>query len=132
MNSYNSMNNQQQQPQNDALFQQYDRNLYKIAGDETETDQIFDALAGTGNSNASMNQGSAVASDPSMSGSGYGNSTVQNTSGSAQAGKTKFDNTETGYILGVDNGIPKFYIGSPTKYINWDGVTLTIKGATII
>jgi hypothetical protein len=48
------------------------------------------------------------------------------------AGKTDFDNTETGFILGVDDSdsdLPKFYIGTATQYFNFDGVNVTIKGA---
>ena len=45
-----------------------------------------------------------------------------------QSGKTVFDNTETGYILGLDKGVAKFYIGDSTSYLNWDGSTLTIVG----
>jgi len=47
------------------------------------------------------------------------------------AGKTAFDNTETGFILGMDDSDsnkPKFYIGSATKYLNWDGTNLTVRG----
>ena len=48
-----------------------------------------------------------------------------------KAGKTDFTNTETGFILGLDDSDsdkPKFYIGSDTKYLNWDGSDLTIRG----
>ncbi len=47
------------------------------------------------------------------------------------AGKTDFTNAQTGFILGLDDSDgdkPKFYIGSPTKYLNWDGTALTIRG----
>jgi hypothetical protein len=42
------------------------------------------------------------------------------------SGKTLYDNTQTGFILGVDVATPKFYIGSTTKYMNWDGTSLTV------
>ena len=45
-----------------------------------------------------------------------------------QGGKKKFDNTETGFIMGVDGGTPKFYIGNTTNYINWTGTALNIVG----
>ena len=48
-----------------------------------------------------------------------------------RAGKTDFTNTETGFILGIDDSDsdkPKFYIGNTTKYLNWDGAALTIRG----
>lgn len=45
-------------------------------------------------------------------------------------GKTKFDNTENGYILGVDtDNLGKFYIGNTTSYLNWTGTALNIAGA---
>ena len=47
------------------------------------------------------------------------------------SGKTKFDNTETGFILGIDKGssdTPKFYIGNTTDYLNWTGTALNISG----
>jgi hypothetical protein len=47
-----------------------------------------------------------------------------------QAGKTTFDNSVPGYILGVDSadGMAKFYIGDSTHYLDWDGTNLTITG----
>lgn len=38
---------------------------------------------------------------------------------------------KTGWIIGIDdsdNNTPKFYFGSTTNYISWDGTTLTIQG----
>jgi len=49
-----------------------------------------------------------------------------------QAGKTDFTNTETGFILGMDDSdsnYPKFYIGNTTAYLNWTGTALNIAGA---
>jgi len=49
-----------------------------------------------------------------------------------RAGKTDFTNTQTGFILGLDDSDgdkPKFYIGDATNYLNWTGAGLTIKGA---
>ena len=50
------------------------------------------------------------------------------------ATKTDFTNVDTGFILGVDDSdanTAKFYIGSSTKYLNWDGTDLTIAGNII-
>lgn len=47
------------------------------------------------------------------------------------AGKTAFNNTETGFILGIDDSDAnkaKFYIGNTTRYLNWDGTSLSIAG----
>ncbi len=62
-------------------------------------------------------------------GSGVDSSTTEQGVGQYSSGKTKFDNTEIGYIIGVDKGTAKFYIGNTTSYLNWDGTTLTIKGS---
>lgn len=48
--------------------------------------------------------------------------------GGIKQGKTAFDNTETGFILGIDGNLAKFYIGNTTNYLNWTGATLTIQG----
>lgn len=48
------------------------------------------------------------------------------------AGKTDFDNTQTGFILGIDDSDsdkPKFYIGNTTRYLNWTGTSLNIAGS---
>lgn len=47
------------------------------------------------------------------------------------AGKTDFTNTDTGFIIGLDDSDSdkvKFYMGSSTKYFNWDGASITIVG----
>jgi hypothetical protein len=52
-----------------------------------------------------------------------------------RAGKTDFTNTESGFILGLDDSDsdkPKFYIGDATTYLNWDGAGLTIKGVITV
>lgn len=59
-----------------------------------------------------------------LAANGSGDSTIR-------AGKTDFDNTVAGFILGIDDSDsdkPKFYIGDTTKYLNWDGSALTIRG----
>jgi hypothetical protein len=48
-----------------------------------------------------------------------------------QAGKTDFTNTESGFILGIDDSDSdkaKFYLGDTNNYINWDGSSLTVLG----
>ncbi len=49
------------------------------------------------------------------------------------AGKTDFTNTESGFILGIDDSdsdTPKFYIGNATEYLNWNGVNLILGSDT--
>lgn len=48
-----------------------------------------------------------------------------------KAGKTDFDNTVSGFILGIDDSdsdTPKFYIGDATQYFNWTGSAVAVKG----
>lgn len=50
------------------------------------------------------------------------------------AGKTAFDNLESGFILGVDDSDEdkaKFYIGDNYNYLNWTGEKLLISGYEI-
>jgi len=56
---------------------------------------------------------------------------IQQAAGGQAAGKTKFDNTEVGYILGIDSSVPKFYIGNTTNYLNWTGTQLIVSGNLI-
>lgn len=47
------------------------------------------------------------------------------------SGKTDFDNSATGFILGVDDSdsdLPKFYIGTTTQYLNFTGSQVNIAG----
>ena len=60
--------------------------------------------------------------------SGTSTSEVEQNVGNWRNGKLDFTNVESGYILGVDQGVAKFYIGDATNYLNWDGTTLTISG----
>ncbi len=49
-------------------------------------------------------------------------------------GKTTFDNTAAGFILGFDaaSSLSKFYIGNTTNYLNWTGSAITIAGNIIL
>lgn len=43
--------------------------------------------------------------------------------------KTTWDDTRTGFWLGVDSaGIPRFHVGGPLKALLWDGADLRVKG----
>jgi len=57
-------------------------------------------------------------------------SVIEQAAGVIYNGKTGFNNTQTGYRLGIDksNGLAKFYIGNTTDYLNWDGESLTFTG----
>lgn len=117
----------QQQPVDpDQIYQSYGKDLYRLTGEEGE-DSIIDIL----NADLGANNSSNVQTSASDLGGGVSNATTTQASGAATSqGKTTYDNTVTGYILGVDpaSGIAKFYIGNSTSYLNWDGTNLTIVG----
>lgn len=115
----------QQRPQPiDQLYQGFSKGLYRLTGNEA-SDDVLNMLSAPGSTNAANVQTSA-----SDVGSGVSSATTTVATGSDQQGKSTFDNTATGYILGVDpkDGLAKFYIGNNSSYINWDGSTLTISG----
>lgn len=121
------MRQMEQQKDPDQLYQSYGKSLYRLTGEESE-----DSLLNVINSDLNASLAADVQSQASSNLGGIGGAiTTQATGAATQAGKTTFDNTVSGYILGVDpaNGVAKFYIGSTTKYLNWDGTTLTIKGS---
>ncbi len=57
-----------------------------------------------------------------------------NTAGSVDCyintGKTQWDNTQAGFILGIDDTTAKFLIGDADHFFNWDGVAVTVQGTT--
>lgn len=119
------------------LFNSYDKNLYKIGyvpDSGTPSADPANNLSIAGGSNELAGSGSANGEldpnpqDPDTKNSGSQTSITQQDIGNTQSGKTKFDNTEPGYILGTDKGVAKFYIGNTTNYLNWDGSSLTISG----
>lgn len=46
-------------------------------------------------------------------------------------GKTAAGLTNTGFWLGNDGGTPEFWLGSPSKYMYWDGTSLVSTGLTV-
>ena len=70
--------------------------------------------------------------DPTALASGEMVSNFQQSAGVLYQGKTAFDNLTTGYRLGIENNLAKFFIGNTTAYINWDGVSLTISGGVSV
>ena len=87
------------------------KNLYKLNSSPTEVSTIV---------------------NPANIDSGIQTGFVEVQSGGLKQGKTKFDNTETGFILGIDGSLAKFYIGNTTDYLNWTGSQLTIKGTFVL
>lgn len=113
----------------DQFYESFGKNMYRLTGNEVE-DDIFEAIG----SNPGADNSGNVQTASSDIGGGVSTATVQQASGSMQSGKTTFDNTVAGYILGFDpkDGKAKFYLGNSTKYINWDGTTLTVVGGVSI
>lgn len=87
------------------IYASLSRNLYKIE-DQKVTFEISPDQITSGSFLATLNQVSEV----------------------VESGKVTFDNTKNGYILGVDKGVAKFYIGTPTAYFNFDGTNVTLSG----
>ena len=67
--------------------------------------------------------------DPENIGAGSVLSTMIQNVGVISSGKIEFTNDDTGYILGLDEGTAKFYIGDSMNFINWDGSAMTIAGS---
>lgn len=132
------------------IYNEFDRDLYRQGGDNE--DMVYDptgasesqtvpdgnaSVSGSGSSGgdfpaSSQTSGTDPTVSPEQIGSGSQTSTIAQVVGNVQSGKTKFDNTQAGYILGVDSGIAKFLIGNSTKYINWDGNNLSVVGGVSI
>lgn len=110
--------------QTDTIYQSYDRNLYKMGVAEDPTSQMISSL----NSNQGSDNSSQLEVAADSLGSGVDTSSTDQGVGYYAGGKTKFDNTEIGYILGIDKGVAKFYLGNTTSYINFDGTSTTIVG----
>src|SRR3990167_6343489 len=91
-----------------SFYDDYDKSLYRISTDKGVL--VYDVPA------------EDIAS-------GQVTSILTQAIGNLASGKNLFDNTETGYILGLDEGVAKFFIGNDTNYLNWDGSALTISGA---
>ena len=66
--------------------------------------------------------------DPDRIISGSSISSISQSIGLILSGKTGFSNDETGYILGNDEGVQKFYIGTDSDYFNFDGTDVVISG----
>lgn len=116
--------NQPQQPDPDALYESYDKNLYRITGDEA-SDDVMNMLAAMPGANNST----SVQTSVSNLGSGATSMTVNQTSGAVKSGQTLFNDGQPGYFLGVQDGVAVLSIGESTSnYLTWDGSTLTISG----
>lgn len=109
----------------DVLYQDFGKDLYRLTGDEA-TDSILDMLT----PDSSANNSSSVTMSASDISSGVSSSTTQTATGSLQSGKSTFDNSVAGYVLGVDpkDGKAKFFIGNATNFFNWDGTNITLSG----
>lgn len=107
----------------DSLYDSYDKNLYRITGDEQE-DDIMDQLS----SDPSANNSANVQTSSSDIGSGVNTATSPQGTGAQMAGKQSFTDPTDGYFLGIVNGLGVFSLGGATSFITWDGSTLTVTG----
>lgn len=108
----------------DTLFQTYGRDLYKTGVEDDPTTQMLSNL----NSNQGSDNSANLEVGADTIGSGVDTSTTDQGVGYLAGGKTQFDNTQVGYILGIDKGVAKFYLGNSTNYISFDGTSTTIVG----
>lgn len=115
------MNDQQVDP--DALYQSFDKNLYRITGSEEE-DSIMDMLSSDPSADNSMNVQTSV----SDLGSGVTTATTDQAAGTLRSGQTLFSDGQPGYFLGVEDGVAKFSVGNSMNYLSWDGTSLTLSG----
>lgn len=73
--------------------------------------------------------GSLSAATGSFGAVTVGSTMEVNSSGSIYStGKTSYSDTDAGFWLGYDSGAYKFNIGDSTKYMKWDGSSLTFAG----
>ncbi len=117
------------QPPIDTLYASYSRGLEKLTGSEGENDILNMMMAAdTGATNAS-----AVETSMSDLGSGTAVATAGQAVGALKAGKETYTDTQSGYFLGVVNGIAEFSIGNATNYFTFDGATgaVTISGSLV-
>jgi hypothetical protein len=91
------------------LYLNFGKDLYRLTTEKIDTSASSD-----------------INPDRIISGSSV--SVVSQSVGNLASGKTKFDNTENGYILGLDEGVAKLYIGNSTYYFNWTGTGLDMVG----
>lgn len=89
------------------LYINFEKSLYRIETEKIETTSDI---------------------DPSRIISGASISTISQSLGLIYSGKTGFNNDETGYILGNDEGVQKFYIGTGANYFNFDGTNVIVSG----
>lgn len=110
---------------------------YEIVGREYDP-SLYDDL--TGGTTTDLDQDDRIINGPvSMvgpitlgDGNQAGSITLTGSDGDIYiaGGKTNFDNSENGFILGIDHSDSdkaKFYIGNTTKFLNWDGINWTLK-----
>lgn len=94
-------------PEDPTLYLNFGKNLYRLETEKIEAPYDIDP-------------------DRIISGSSI--STISQSLGLIYSGKTGFNNDETGYILGNDEGVQKFYIGTGANYFNFDGTNVVISG----
>lgn len=116
----------QEQTQTDTLYLTYDRGLRRLLSDA----DVSALLAG--------DPGETNLGNLELAPGDFGSGTSANIQdigvGVLRSGKTRFTNTETGFILGLDpsDGYAKFYIGNTTNYLNWTGTVLSLAGSLTI
>ena len=103
----------------------YDKLLNRGVNNELPLD-----AGSLGNYNGGITDYTEEVGSPQTFLSGGTTATIRQMAGAVFSGKTVFDNTVTGYRLGIDDdGTAKFYIGNSSSYLNWTGSALNISGS---
>lgn len=111
-------------PQQDTLYNSFDRSLYKKTGEET-FDNIMDAI----NANPTADNSAMVNVPPDTTGSGQGSGVTSFSNGGIESGKQAWNDNTAGFFFGIDgDGVAKLNIGSASSFVKWDGTSLTISG----
>lgn len=98
-----------------TLYNFVDKSLYRL-----DTDGVTGLIS----ENTEIN--------PESIASGALVSTIVQNMGNLASGKATFTNDEDGYILGLDEGVAKFYIGSASKYLNVTESSIVISGLSLM
>lgn len=111
--------------QKDNFYDTYNKDLYRTG---TETSDDINSIL---QSNPNEDNSASVSVDPTDIGSGSGLGNNELAAGAFSGGKVAFADTNDGFWLGIDQGVAKFSIGSPSSFLSWDGSTLTVTGTLV-
>ena len=108
--------------------------MQPLGGDTTAGDNLNSTIASANGPTPATTNNLTDGTTPGSILDGQLSAAMQQT-GTLYNGKTTFDNTVTGFILGLDSSIAtptiKFYIGTLSNYFNFDGTNIIISGGIV-